>query len=228
MSSIDSTAVSATPITNPAVAASVQPSSSAAAPVVTAAAAAASPATSLLSGLPMSILPFSQAASLVDWIDVMLQAQPWAAPILYIGVAYALQRYNNSTADRGYDGSVGTRWSPHQLQLAGVIAFAALLAGFKSIHTQGLGWIPTSLQFLVGGDATGLSGITPLVSRFFYTQCLSYPLIAYSCVALLPNQPPVKGAAIAAGVMMLPLVYAFAVKTFRQPQTSVPSATAVG
>lgn len=228
MSSVDSTALASTPITNPATSASAQPSASAAPPAVTPAAAAASPATSLLSGIPLSVLPLAQAASLVDWLDVMLQAHPWAAPLLYVGIAYGLQRYNDGTMVENFDRSVVTRWSPHQLQLTAFAVFTVGLVAFKTIHTRGLQWIPTSLQFLIGGDATGLSAITPLVSRFFYTQVISYPLVAYGTIALLPNQPPVQGAAIAAGVMMLPLLYALGVSVLKPKQTAVPAATSVG
>jgi len=176
----------------------------------------------------MSILPLHQAASLVDWLDVMLQAHPYLAPLLYIGITFGLQRYNDKTAVRGYDQGVMTRWSPHQVQLAGVIIFACGLVTFKTLHSRGLSWLPTQLQFLVGGDATGLSSITPFASRFFYTQVLSYPIVAYSCIALFPNQPPVQGACIAAGIMMGPLLYALGVSILKPKRTAVPGATSVG
>lgn len=167
MASIDSTKVASTPLVNPAIAASVVPSNAAAPPVVTPAAAAASPATCLLCNLPRSILPLSQAAFLVDWLDVMLQAHPWAAPLLYVGIAFALQKYNLRTADYAFDETMMVRWTPDQLQMTALIVFTAALAGFKTIHTRGLQWIPTSLQFLVAGDPAGMSFITPFVSRFF-------------------------------------------------------------
>ncbi len=228
MSSIDSTAVSSTPITNPATSASAQPSASASPPAVTPAAAAASPATSLLSGIPMSILPLHQAASLVDWIDVMLQAHPWLAPLLYIGINYGLQRYNDKTAVRGYDQGVLTKYTPHQVQLASVIIFACGMAGFKTIHSRGLQWIPTALRFLVGSDSTGLSSITPFISRFFYTMAISYPLIAWGTLSVFPNQPPVQGACIAASIMLLPLAVAFVKSMSGTKRTAVPAATSVG
>ena len=228
MSSVDSTAISSTPIVNPAIAASAKPSGSAAPPPVTPAAAAACPANSLLCGTPLSILPFAQAASLVDWIDVMLQAHPWAAPLLYIGINYGLQRYNEGTAIGGYGQGTMTRWSSHQLQLTAFVVFTAGLVLFKTIHTRGVQWLPTSLQFLIGGDSTGLSFITPFVSRFFYTQVISYPLVAYATIALLPNQPPLQGACIAAGIMLAPLLYALGVSMLKPKQSAVPAATSVG
>ena len=197
-------------------------------PAVTPAVAAASPATSLLSGIPLSILPLSQAASLVDWLDVMLQAHPWAAPLLYVGINYGLQRYNDGTLTENYDRSVVTRWTPHQLQLVGLVAFAGLLFGFKTIHTRGLQWIPTTLKFIVGGDATGLSSITPFVSRFYYSMAISYPLIAWGTVSLLPFKSPLTEACCAAGVMMLPLLYALGVSVLKPQQTALVGATTVG
>jgi hypothetical protein len=176
----------------------------------------------------MSILPLHQAASLVDWLDVMLQAHPYLAPLMYIGITFGLQRYNDKTAVRGYDQGVMTRWSPHQVQLAGVIIFACGLAGFKTIHSRGLHWFPTALRFLVGNDSTGLSSITPFIARLYYCMAISYPLIAWSTLSLFPNQPPVQGACIAAGVMMLPLAIALGKSLLGQKQTAVPAATSVG
>ena len=98
--------------------------------------------------------------------------------MLYVGIAYGLQRYNEGTITQTYDGGAVTKWSPHHLQLTAFAVFAAGLVVFKSFHTRGLQWIPTSLQFLLGGDSTGLSSITPFVSRFFYCQVLSYPRVA--------------------------------------------------
>ena len=228
MSSVDSTAISSTPVVNPAVAASAKPSGSAAPPPVTPAAAAACPANSLLCGTPLSILPFAQAASLVDWLDVMLQAHPYLAPLFYIGVAYGLQRYNDGTAIGGYGQGMMTRWSPHQLQMVGVIVFACALAGLKTIHSRGLQWIPTSIKFLVGSDFSGLSSITPFISRFYFTMAISYPLIAWGTLSIFPNQKPVQGACIAAAVMMLPLLIALGKNLMGEKKSAVPAATSVG
>ncbi len=158
----------------------------------------------------------------------MLQAHPYLAPLLYVGINFGLQRYNDKTAMRGYDQSVMTRWSPHQVQLAGVIIFACGLAGFKTIHSRGLQWIPTALRFLVGSDSTGLSSITPFIARFYYTMAISYPLLALGTLSLFPNQPPVQGACIAAGVMLLPLAVALGKSLLGTKQTAVPAATSVG
>ena len=158
----------------------------------------------------------------------MLQAHPYLAPLLYVGNNFGLQRYNDKTAMRGYDQSVMTRWSPHQVQLAGVIIFACGLAGFKTIHSRGLQWIPTALRFLVGSDSTGLSSITPFIARFYYTMAISYPLLALGTLSLFPNQPPVQGACIAAGVMLLPLAVALGKSLLGTKQTAVPAATSVG
>ena len=158
----------------------------------------------------------------------MLQAHPYLAPLLYVGINFGLQRYNDKTAMRGYDQSVMTRWSPHQVQLAGVIIFACGLAGFKTIHSRGLQWIPTALRFLVGSDSTGLSSITPFIARFYYTMAISYPLLALGTLSLFPNQPPVQGACIAAGVMLLPLAVALGKSLLGTKQTAVSAATSVG
>lgn len=158
----------------------------------------------------------------------MLQAHPYLAPLIYVGINFGLQRYNAGTANREFNGSVVTRWSPHQLQLAGLITFAAALAGFKTIHSRGLQWIPTALKFLVGNDSTGLSSITPFISRFYYTMAISYPLIAWGTLSLFPNQPPVQGACIAGAVMMAPLLVALAKSLMGPKQTAVPAATSVG
>ena len=228
MASVDSTKLASTPLVNPAIAASAVPSGAAAPPVVTPAAAAASPATCLLCNLPRSILPLSQAASLVDWLDVMLQAYPWSGPLLYVGIAFGLQRYNARNATYAYDDTAMVRWTPHQLQMTALIVFTAALAGFKTVHTRGLQWIPTSLQFLVGGDPAGMSFITPFVSRFFYTMTISFPLIAWATIAIFPNQPPGQGAMIAAACMMAPLLWALGKNLAGKTTATVPAKNAVG
>ena len=228
MASIDSTKVASTPLVNPAIAASVTPSNTAAPPVVTPAAAAASPATCLLCNLPRSILPLSQAASLVDWLDVMLQAHPWSAPLLYVGIAFGLQKYNLRNATYAYDDTAMVRWTPHQLQMTALTVFAGALFAFKSFHTRGLQWIPTALQFLVGGDAAGLSFITPFISRFYYTMVISYPLIAWGTLAFFPNQPPVQGAIIASTFMLAPLLWALGKNLAGKTTATVPASTSVG
>lgn len=228
MASIDSTKVASTPLVNPAIAASAAPNGKAAPPVVTPAAAAASPATCLLCNLPRSILPLSQAASLIDWLDVMLQAHPWSAPLLYIGIAFGLQRYNERTALSAYDDTVLVRWTPHQLQMTALTVFAGALFAFKTVHTRGLQWIPTALQFLVGGDAAGLSFITPFISRFYYTLTISFPLIAWATLAIYPNQPPVQGAIIASAVMLAPLLWALGKNLAGKTTATVPAKNSVG
>lgn len=228
MSGVDSTKLASTPLVNPAIAASVAPNGKAAPPVVTPAAAAASPATCLLCNLPRSILPLSQAASLVDWIDVMLQAHPWSGPLLYVSIAFALQRYNLRNATYAYDDTAMVRWTAHQLQMTAFMVFAGALFAMKTIHTRGLQWIPTALQFLVGGDAAGLSFITPFISRFYYTMAISYPVIAYATIALFPNQPPVQGAIIASCVMMAPLLWALGKNLAGKTVATVPAKNAVG
>ena len=228
MASVDSTKVASTPLVNPAIAASAAPNGKAAPPVVTPAAAAASPATCLLCNLPRSILPLSQAASLIDWLDVMLQAHPWSGPLLYIGIAFGLQRYNQRTAGYAYDDTVLVRWTPHQLQMTALTVFAGALLAFKTIHSRGIQWIPTALQFLVGGDAAGLSFITPFISRFYYTLTISFPLIAWATIAVFPNQPPVQGAMIAATCMMAPLLWALGKNLAGKTVATVPATTSVG
>lgn len=228
MSGVDSTKLASTTLVNPAIAASVLPNGKAAPPVVTPAAAAASPATCLLCNLPRSILPLSQAASLADWLDVMLQAHPWSGPLLYVGIAYGLQRYNLRTADYAFDETMMVRWTPHQLQMTAFMVFAGVLFAMKTVHTRGLQWIPTALQFLVGGDAAGLSFITPFISRFYYTMAISYPVIAYSTIALFPNQPPVQGAIIASCIMMAPLLWALGKNLAGKTVATVPGKNAVG
>ena len=228
MASVDSTKLASTPLVNPAIAASAVPSGAAAPPVVTPAAAAASPATCLLCNLPRSILPLSQAASLVDWLDVMLQAYPWSGPLMYVGIAFGLQRYNQRNATYSYDDTTIVRWTPHQLQMTALTVFAGALLAFKTIHSRGIQWIPTALQFLVGGDAAGLSFITPFISRFYYTLTISFPLIAWATIAVFPNQPPVQGAMIASAFMLAPLLWALGKNLAGKTRTIAPTATAVG
>ena len=158
----------------------------------------------------------------------MLQAHPYLAPLVYIGINFGLQRYNERTMTQTYDGASVTKWSPHQLQLVGLITFAVALAGLKTVHTRGLQWIPTALRFLVGNDSTGLSSMTPFISRFYYTMAISYPLIAWGTLSLFPNQPPVQGACIAGAVMMVPLLVALGKSLLGPKQTATPAATSVG
>ena len=158
----------------------------------------------------------------------MLQAHPWSGPLLYVGIAYGLQRYNQRNTTFAYDDTAMVRWSPHQLQMTALIVFTAALFTMKTIHTRGLQWIPTALQFLVGGDAAGMSFITPFISRFYYTMAISYPVIALATISIFPNQPPVQSACIASAFMMAPLLWALAKNLAGKTVATVPAKNAVG
>jgi hypothetical protein len=168
------------------------------------------------------MLPVAQAKSAVDAIDIALQAHPWLAPLLFVGQTYALTRTVGVQSIQG--GQFLPGMQPDRLMMISLAAFATALLGFKFIHTGNANFIGDGLKFLVGGDSSGLSNMISLIGRFYYTQWLSYPLLAAAVILLVPNYKPVATAALAAGLMLLPLLIAFGKKLTGSTAVTVAAA----
>ena len=196
---------------DPTLVAATAPSNSTVKPIVTPAAAAASPLTRLLSPYVTSFLPVAKAQSVIDLVDVTLAAHPWLAPAAYVALTLFLQN-GIGTAHTLSDGSFVPGAAPHHIKMVALVIFTGAMLGVKALHTGSLQFVPDGIKFLLGGDASGLSAMLPAVSRFFYLQHLSYPLVAAAVIMLLPNSTPTKSALISAAVMLAPIGYAVAKK----------------
>ena len=216
MTSIDAAAFNGSVAVDPALVAAAPPPASSSAPVVTPAAAAASPLTALLSPFITSALPVAKAKSVIDAIDIFLAAHPWAPPAVYAGLTWVLQN-GIGTAHTTPQGDFVPGAAPHHIKMLALGIFAGALLGLKAVHSGGLGFLPAGLKFLIGGDGSGLGGMLPLISRFYYVTQISYPIIALLVITFLPNQRPVTSALISAALMLLPLIVALGKKLAGTP-----------
>ena len=152
-----------------------------------------------------------KAKSWIDAVDIALAAHPWAAPASYLALTWALQ-HGIGTAHTTVNGDFVPGAAPHHIKMLALGIFAGALIGLKAVHSGGLQFIPNALRFLIGGDSSGLGGMLPLLSRWYYVSQVSYPIMALLVITFLPNSTPVLSALISAGLMLLPLAIALAKK----------------